>query len=128
MGEAALSLDGLPQELRRFKELMRTCPLCAVVNQERAMLRAVQLAADNRRLVLNFRWEMKNWGLMCEALDLFWVDPVWSWVESHPCAANGLHYRNMASDRPAPLPVVDLPWPSQYETGESCDFLGLFAD
>ena len=128
MVDAAVALDGLPPELRRFRELMNTCPLCAVVNQERAMLHAVQMAADKRRLVHNFRWEMENWELMCEALDLFWVDPVWSWVEGHPCAATGLHYRNMASDRPAQLPVVDLPWTAQYETGEPCDFLGRFAD
>jgi hypothetical protein len=127
MGER-IFLDGQPPELRRFKELMRTCPLCAVVNQERATLRAGQLSADQRRLVLNFQWEMKNWVAMCEALDLFWNDPVWSWVETHPCAVSGLHYRNMDSDRASPLPVVDLPWPNRYETGEDCDFLGLFAD
>ncbi len=128
MGEPGVSLDGLPHELRRFKELMRTCPLCAVVDQERITLRAVQLSADNRHLVLNFRWEMKNWGVMCEALDLFWRDPVWSWVETHPCAATGLHYRSMASERPSPLPVVAMAWPARYETGESCDFLGKFVD
>jgi hypothetical protein len=99
-----------------------------VVNRERMMLHAVQLAADQRRLVHNFRWEMQHWDTMCEALDLVWRDPVWSWVEGHPCAATGLHYRNMASDRPAPLPVVDIPWPAQYETGESCDFLGVFPE
>ena len=112
MGEA-IFLDGLSHELRRFRELMRTCPLCAVVNQDLATLRAVQLSADRRRLVLNFQWEMKNWGVMCEALDLFWYGSVWAWVEGHPCAAAGLHYRNMDSDRPCPLPVVDLPWTTQ---------------
>lgn len=127
MGEP-IYLDGLPHELRRFRELMRTCPLCAVINQERAMLHAVQLAADKRRLVHNFRWEMRHWDVMREALDLFWAEPVWSWVEGHPCAAAGLHYRNMDADRPCPLPVVDLPWPVQYETGEPCDFQGRFAD
>jgi hypothetical protein len=99
-----------------------------VVNRERMMLHAVQLAADQRRLVHNFRWEMQNWGLMCEALDLFWREPVWSWVEGHPCAAAGLHYRNMAADSPSPLPVVDLPWPAQYETGEASDFVGRLGD
>lgn len=113
-------------DLERFWALMRASPLCVVIDERRALLRAVQLSADKRRLVPFPAWEVKNWAAMMEASALFWRDPVWGWAETHPCATTGLHYRSMDRDGPDPAGlVVDIPWlDSCYETGESCDFLG----
>ncbi|NCD26222.1 MAG: hypothetical protein EOL86_11620 [Deltaproteobacteria bacterium] len=97
--------DGLSDEspaLRRFRELLRTCPLCAVVTDGRILLCAVQFTADRRRLVENYDWLRGHWPEFCEAADLFWLDSeVFAWVEAHPCARQGVTYRTMYATTPA---------------------------
>jgi len=99
--------------VQRFRELLRSCPLVAVVSDSRLMIRAVQLTADKRRLVYNNRWEMLHWKEFSEAVDLFWTDPVQAWVAAHPYAEVGVHFRNMDVEEvlAGPLLVVD---PAEY--------------
>jgi hypothetical protein len=95
--------------VQRFRELLRSCPLVAVVSESRLIIRAVQLTADKRRLVHNNRWEMLHWKEFSEAVDLFWTDPVQAWLAAHPCAEVGVHFRNMDAQeiRAGSLLVVD---------------------
>lgn len=91
----------------RFQELLRSCPLVAVVSESRLMIRAVQLTADKRRLVHNYRWEMRHWKEFCEAVELFWTDPVQAWLTAHPCAEVGVHFRNLDAQEVRAGPVLE---------------------
>lgn len=103
-------IDRRSAAVQRFRELLRSCPLVAVVSESRLMIRAVQLTADKRRLVHNYRWEMRHWKEFCEAVELFWTDPVQAWLAAHPCAEVGVHFRNLDAQevRAGPVLVLEL--------------------
>lgn len=114
---AVESIDSSSEAVKRFCELLRSCPLVAVSSDSRLMIRAVQLTADKRRLVHNFRWEMLHWEAFSEAVELFWTDQVQAWLAAHPCAEVGVHFRNVDAQEKRAGPVLTVEFAKSSSSG-----------
>lgn len=94
--------------MRRFTELLRSCPLCVVLT-DRIRICAVQWMAGRTALVQNYGWPGHNWELFGEASDLLFGDgDVWDWACEHPCAEVGIHHYTLDAQDASGAPVVDL--------------------